>query len=93
MDKLRKSGVTEEELAKAKEAFLQGEKVRRADDGSLAGLLLASMFNRRTLQFTADYEKRVSELTVPQVNDAINKFIVPDRLITAVGGDFSKASE
>ncbi len=93
LDKLRKSGVTEEELAKAKEAFLQGEKVRRADDGSLAGILLATMFNRRTLQFTADYEKRISELTVPQVNEAINKFIVPDRLITAVGGDFGKASE
>jgi zinc protease len=88
--KLRQEGITDDELAKAKEAYLQGEKVRRAEDGSLANLLLGSMFNRRTLQFTADYEKRVSELTIPQVNEAIKKYVLPDRLVTAVGGDFEK---
>src|SRR5690606_2927906 len=51
--KLRDEGVTEEELASAKEAYLQGERVRRSDDGSLASQLLGSMFNRRTLEFTA----------------------------------------
>jgi zinc protease len=90
LNRLREGGVTEEELAKAKEAYLQGEKVRRAEDSSLASQLLGSMFNRRTLQFTAEYEKRVSELTVDQVNQAIKKYILPDRLVTAVGGDFEK---
>ncbi|MGV3485314.1 MAG: M16 family metallopeptidase, partial [Planctomycetaceae bacterium] len=91
--KLREGGVTEDELTKAKDAYLQGEKVHRAEDGSLAGQLLASMFNRRTLKFTAEYENRVRELTVAQVNDAIKKYILPDRLVTAVGGDFEEAKE
>jgi zinc protease len=90
LDKIRKDGITEDELAKAKEAYLQNEKVRRADDGSLASQLLGSMFNRRTLQFTADYEKRIADLTVPQVNDALKKYVLPKNLVTAVGGDFEK---
>ena len=90
LDKLRKDGVTSDELAKAKESYLQANKVSRAEDGSLASQLLASMFNRRTLQFTADYESRIAGLTVEQVNDAIRKFILPERLVIAVGGDFEK---
>lgn len=88
--KLREVGITEDELAKAKEAYLQNEKVRRAEDGSLASQLLASMFNQRTLKFTADYEKRISELTVADVNAALKEYIRPDQLVTAVGGDFEK---
>jgi len=88
--KLREGGITEDELAKAKEAYLQNEKVRRAEDGSVASQLLASMFNQRTLQFTADYEKRISELTVADVNAALKEYIRPDQLVTAVGGDFEK---
>lgn len=90
LNKIRTEGITEDELAKAKEAYLQNEKVRRADDGSLASQLLGSMFNRRTLQFTAEYEKRIASLTVPQVNEALKKYILPDSLVTAVGGDFEK---
>ncbi len=88
LEKIRTGGVTEDELGRAKEAYLQGEKVRRADDDGLASQLLASMFNRRTLQFTSDYEKRIAQLTIPQVNAALKEFILPDRLVIAVAGDF-----
>ena len=90
LNKIREGGITEDELAKAKESYLQNEKVRRADDGSLASQLLATMFNRRTMQFTADYEKRIATLTVDQVNEAIKSYVLPDQLVTAVGGDFEK---
>ena len=88
--KLRNEGVTADELARAKESYLQAEKVRRAEDKGLASQLLGTMFNRRTLQFTADYEKRVAELTIDDVNSAIKKYILPDSLVMAVGGDFEK---
>lgn len=88
--KLREEGVTEEELASAKDAYLQGERVRRADDGSLASQLLGSMFNRRTLEFTAEYEKRIAEVSKEQVDEAIRKYILPERLVIAVAGDFEK---
>ncbi len=88
--KLREEGVTEEELASAKEAYLQGERVRRSDDASLASQLLGSMFNRRTLEFTAEFEKRIAEVSREQVNAAIRDYILPERLVIAVAGDFEK---
>jgi len=91
LDKLRDQGVTPEELARAKDAYLQAERVRRATDSSLTGLLLGSIYNQRTLQFTADYEKRISELTIEQVNQAIRDYILPERLVMAVAGDFAAA--
>ncbi|TVP94387.1 MAG: insulinase family protein [Planctomycetaceae bacterium] len=91
IDLLREKGVTPEELARAKDAFLQAERVRRSDDGSLAALLLGSIYNERTMQFTADHERRVSELTIEQVNQAIRDFIDPERLVMAVAGDFAAA--
>jgi zinc protease len=63
--------------------------VRRANDGSLAASLMGSLFNQRTMGFTAEYEKRVSGLTVEQVNKAIRDYIDPDKLVLAVAGDFN----
>jgi zinc protease len=88
--KIRDGGVTEDELVKAKEAYLQAAKVGRAEDGSIASQLLASMFNQRTLEYTAEYENRVSKLTIEEVNAALKTYILPDQLVTAVGGDFEK---
>ncbi|HBJ37754.1 MAG TPA: insulinase family protein, partial [Planctomycetaceae bacterium] len=85
---LREKGVTEDELARAKESYLQGEKVRRAEDGSLASQLLGSMFNGRTLEFNAEHEQRIAKLTVEEVNQAINDLINPSNLVIGVAGDF-----
>jgi len=88
--RLKTDGVTADELDKAKAAYLQAEKVRRAEDGSLASALLGNMFNRRSMEFTAKYEQRIANLTLEDVNAALKKYIVPDELVTAVGGDFEK---
>jgi zinc protease len=85
---LREKGVTQEELKRAKDSYLQGERVRRAEDRSLANQLLASMFNRRTMEFTAEHEKRIADLTVEDVNQAIIDYIIPGRMVTGVAGDF-----
>ncbi len=87
IQRLRTDGVSEDELARAKEAYLQGERVRRAEDGSLAGLLLSTLFNQRTLQFNADYEARVAELTKEAVDQALTEFIQPENLVTGIAGD------
>ncbi|MCP4174834.1 MAG: hypothetical protein GY758_29145 [Fuerstiella sp.] len=43
------------------------------------------------MQFTADFEKKLSELTVADVNAALRKHIQPDRLYIVMAGDFEKA--
>ena len=90
IDKLLAEGVTEEELAKAKEGYLQRDSVRRSDDGYLASQLVLQMFTGRTMQFTEKTEKAIAEVTVEQVNAALKKYIDPDKLIVSVAGDFSE---
>lgn len=88
IERLRKDGVTEDELVKAKSAYLQAERVRRASDSSLAGELLQTMFLDRTMQFAADHEERIKSASIESVNDAIRNFIDYDKLVKAVAGDF-----
>lgn len=42
------------------------------------------------MQFTADFEQRLSELTVEDVNQALRKHIKPERLYIVIAGDFEK---
>ena len=90
---IREEGVTPEELAKAKAGYLQGARVRRTDDSALAGLLLGSIFNERTLQYTADHEQQIQDATVESVNQAIRSYINFDGLVMAAAGDFAAAPQ
>ena len=80
-------------VKKAKVAYLQANRVRRADDASLAGELLSTIFNERTMQYQADHESQIEAATVESVNAAIRKFIVPDKLVSAAAGDFAAAAQ
>ena len=93
LDRLRKDGVTEDELEKAKVAYLQNNRVRRADDGSLAAELLGTIFNERTMQYQADHEAQIEAATIDSVNAVIRKFIAPDKLVSAAAGDFAAAAK
>lgn len=88
IDRLRKDGVTEDELAKAKTAYLQTARVRRSGDGSLAGELLETMFLDRTMEFAEDHAERIESASVESVNDAIRNHIDWEKLVIAVAGDF-----
>ena len=91
IEKLRKDGVTEKELAEAKSAYLQSQRVRRTSDQSLAGELVQTMFLDRTMQFAADHAQRIEAATVESVNGAIREHINWDKLVKSIAGDFAKA--
>ncbi|MEO1617294.1 MAG: pitrilysin family protein, partial [Planctomycetota bacterium] len=92
-EKLREDGVTEEELEKAKTAYLQGERVRRTNDGALAGELVQSLFLDRTMKFDQEFEDRIQSATVESVNQAIRSYLSWEAMEKAVAGDFEKAAE
>ncbi|NND99360.1 MAG: insulinase family protein [Pirellulaceae bacterium] len=92
VDRILKNGVTEDELEKAKAGYLQAARVRRTDDAALAGKLVGTLFNDRTMQYVADHEKAVQAATVESVNKAIRRFIDPDKLVMAAAGDFAAAA-
>ena len=91
LEKLLKDGITEEELTEQKAGFLQRQELSRTSDSSLASLMGTHSQTGRTMQFTADFEKKLSELTVADVNAALRKHIQPDRLYIVMAGDFEKA--
>lgn len=81
-------GMTEDELGRAKEGFLQQEAVARTDDARLATMLVGNLFLGRTMDFYAAQEQQISKATLAEVNSAISKYLNMDRLVITVAGDF-----
>jgi zinc protease len=90
LDKMLKDGVTEEEMASARTAYLAQLKVRRASDLALAGLLQNGLHVGRTMDYYADLEKKVKALTAADVSAAFRKHVDPKNLIIVQAGDFKK---
>ncbi len=73
LDRIRDDGVTEEELANAKVAYLQASRVRRTNDSALSKELLGTLFTDRTMKYHADHETQIETATVESVNQAIRQ--------------------
>ena len=83
-------GMTSDEVAEAKKAYLQSRKVGRAGDQAIAAQLLDGLHTGRTMAFYADLEKRIEELTAPDVTVAFRKHVDPAKLTVIRAGDFKK---
>ncbi|MFN9718935.1 MAG: M16 family metallopeptidase, partial [Planctomycetota bacterium] len=93
LQKLVDNGITEEELKAAVTGYLQEQQVGRTEDRSLVSMLEAYAFVGRDMKFVADFESRVSKLTVADVNAAIKKHLDPKRLFIVQAGDFQKGEK
>jgi len=90
LDRIREEGISKQELEEAKTAYLQAARVRRANDAALAGELLGTVFNERSMEHDAEHEKQIQAATVASVNEAIRRYIDPEKLVIAIAGDFQK---
>jgi zinc protease len=90
LDKVVKEGFTEEELKNAISGYLQGQNVNRSQDGYLSGKLSGNLFLNRTMKWNEDFEKKISSLTVSQVNSAMKKWIKPEKITIVQAGDFNR---
>jgi zinc protease len=88
--KILGEGFTEAELKDAKSGWLQSRNVSRSQDRELVGRLSTYLFLDRTLEWDADFEKRLGALTVSDVNAAVKRWIKPDNLTIVEAGDFDK---
>ncbi len=87
---LLKDGITASELEKAKQGYLQSEQLERTQDSTLSSVLGGTLFAERTMEYYAQFEHRISELTIEAVNAALRKHIAPQRLVVVTAGDFAK---
>ena len=82
-----------EEITAAKSGWSQSRTVTRAQDGSLAGTLNNYLFIKRDLNWDAGYEQKVLALTPEQINAAVKKYLVYEKINIIKAGDFVKAKE
>ncbi len=92
MEKVIKDGFTEEEIKAAKSGYLQGRQVSRAQDAGLAGTLNNNLYLNRTMEYDADFEKKVASLTAAQINAAFKKYMDYNKLVIIKAGDFAKSA-
>ena len=93
IDLLLQDGITEAELAAAKQGYLQGEQLSRTSDAALTQILAGTIFANRTMEYHSQFETAVAELDVAKVNAALRKYIDPARLVIAIAGDFAKTAK
>jgi zinc protease len=86
-----KSGVTAEELSKAKNGWLQEYAQERSNDDELASQIASRREYDRTFTYDAKLEGKVKAVTIDQVNAAIRKYLVPGSFTIVRAGDFAKA--
>jgi len=87
-----KDGFTADEVEKAKKTWLDERSVGRAEEASVANLLMQRERWGRTMEWDAKLEASVAALTPQQVNDAFRHHVDPAGLSIVKGGDFKKAN-
>ncbi|CAG5005838.1 hypothetical protein DYBT9275_03665 [Dyadobacter sp. CECT 9275] len=88
-----KDGFTAEEIKAAKSGYLQSRPVGRAQDASLSATLNNNLYLDRTMNWDADFEKKIESLTPEQIKAAFNKYIDYNKLVIVKAGDFAKAKK
>lgn len=90
VDKLLKTGVTEEELEAAKKGYLQSQAVGRSNDSSLSDLLNGTAHANRTMEYYSGLETKLGSVTREQVLEVVRKYVDPNRFVIVAAGDFEK---
>jgi zinc protease len=90
LNRLLRDGVAQAELDKAKDGYIQQQKVTRTNDMTLSVALLENLFVGRTMQFQADLEDKIKALTPAVVEAALRKHLDPKQLSIVTAGDFKK---
>ncbi|XZE52338.1 M16 family metallopeptidase [Planctomycetaceae bacterium SH139] len=89
VENFAKHGMTADELARAKEGYRQQLAVARTDDRQLASLLVATLFNNRTMDFYANQDAQVLEANLADVNQVVKQYFNFGGLVISIAGDFA----
>ena len=89
LQRLLRDGVTADELDKARQGYLEAQKVARASDPAIAGTLASLRYLDRTMAWQAELEGKIRALTPEAVLAAVRKHFDPAKLVVVTAGDFS----
>ncbi len=87
-----REGFGADEVAAAKKGYLALRKLSRTQDGALVGRLADHLYLGRRLAWDADFDARIAALTPQQVQDALKRYLDPQKLSIVKAGDFTRAA-
>ena len=93
VDLMLSKGVMPEELAKAKESYLQNRQGGRAQENRIAGDLISNLRNGRTMEFQQASDEKIAGLTKEQVDAALRSVMDPEKMIIVTAGDFKNGND
>ncbi len=88
-----KNGFKAEEFESGRKALLQEQKLQRASDARLAGLLRDDLYLGRTMAYYTELEKRLASLGLAEVNQTVAAQLSTSRLYVVRAGDFKKSGK
>lgn len=88
---LIKQGFTADELERAKSGIRQQREQARAEDGTISNGWVNLLDLDRSYAWAAQLDQRIAALTLAQVNDALRRRILPDKMSVVIARDERKA--
>ena len=88
----RREGFSAAELERAKGAIAASSRLARAQDASLATALESFVERSKTPAYFAELDALRAQITLDEVNAAFRKYVVPEKMVFGVAGDFSNAA-
>ena len=83
-----KDGFTQKELDDMRAGLLNSRRLNRAQDAAVAGGLASNLYLGRTFVYSQQIDDAIARLSLDQVNAAWRKYVTPQSLVLAWGGDF-----
>jgi zinc protease len=91
--KVLEAGFEPEEIAEAKQGWLQSRRVSRSTDRELARTLASREHEGRTLSWDEKIDSVIDSLTNDEIVAAMKKFLDVGKISIVQAGDFAKAAE
>ncbi len=93
VDRMRDSGVTADELIKAKESYLKNRQGGRASDSKIASELISNLRLDRTMDFQRASDDKIAQLDKPAVDAALRRIMDLNKMVKISAGDFTQKEE
>ncbi len=90
VERMLKDGVTDKELAEAKQSYAKSFDIRIASDDFVVSELNQGLFLGRSLAYFSSLNAKIARLTAAEVNAAARQFFDPANLVKVAAGDRSK---
>jgi len=90
VNKAIQKGFTADELKKTKAGYAEQTRTSLGNNASTAATLSSFLINDRDLSEYTQFDKKINDLTLEQVNAAMKKYFDRSKLVTVFAGDFEK---